>query len=81
MMANGFTAEQMVELILEGQRELKEEIKALGIKVDSVALFGCAHREDDLQRIKNLEQWKNKGIIGIIALAIGFIIEQFIVRR
>jgi hypothetical protein len=38
----------------------------LGEKIDAVMIKGCAHREGDLLRIVNLEQWKNRGIGGIM---------------
>ena len=65
-MSNGYSIEKMIELILKNQEDMKEDIKSVDVKLDQVALFGCAHREDDLRRVKALEEWKNKGILGVI---------------
>ena len=69
-MSNGYSVEKMIELILKNQEDMKQDIKSLDVKLDTVALFGCAHREDDLRRVKALEEWKVKGILGLIATLI-----------
>ena len=65
-MGNGYSIEQMIEMIFEGQAEMRESIKSLTTKVDGMAMFGCAQREGDLLRIKNLETWRDRGIASII---------------
>jgi hypothetical protein len=70
VMPTGFSNEQMMHLILEGQQGIQKQLALLVEKVDNVTLKGCAHRQDDLRRIEELEGWRTKGIIGIIGLAI-----------
>ena len=69
-MTNGFSNERMIELILEGQGKIQEDIRSLSSKVDSVMNNGCAHRPDDVRRIKDLESWRTRGIIGVIVTLI-----------
>jgi hypothetical protein len=37
-------------------------------QVSNINIHGCAQRADDLARIKKLESWKDRGIIGFIGL-------------
>lgn len=73
----GFSYDQMIQLVLDGQREIQIELKTLTEKVDRVISSGCAHRPDDLRRIDELESWRTRGIIGTISLAIGLIASFF----
>lgn len=77
-MGNGYSVEKMIELILDGQKETQAEIKTLHQKIDAVSLNGCAHRSDDLERIKKLEDWKTRGIIGFIGMSVTIIYEMVI---
>jgi hypothetical protein len=70
-MTNGWTDKEMIEKVLQGQQGLQAQIALLVDKVDAVATRGCAHRADDLRRIKELEDWRTKGIVGIIILFVG----------
>jgi len=72
-MSNGFSNEEMIKMILDGQEKIQLQIDGLVAKVDKIMVKGCAHREDDLRRIEELEGWRTKGIIGVITLAIGTI--------
>jgi hypothetical protein len=72
-MSNGFSNEEMIKMILDGQGKIQLQIDGLVAKVDKIMVKGCAHREDDLRRIEELEGWRTKGIIGVITLAIGTI--------
>lgn len=67
-MSNGLTNDQIMQLLLNGQQGLQDQIALLVEKVDKVANKGCAHREDDIRRIKELEDWRTRGIVGIIIL-------------
>ena len=74
-MPNGFSTEQMIKFILDGQNEIREDIKVLTRKVDCVMNNGCAHRPDDLRRIDDLETWRTRGIIGIVVLSVGMVVD------
>jgi len=74
-MSNGFSDKEMITMILEGQGKIQEQINGLVNKVDRVIQHGCAHREGDLDRIKELESWRTRGIVGVIGLAIGLVVE------
>jgi hypothetical protein len=76
-MANGFSNEQMIQMVLEGQGKIQEQLVAITEKVDCVMYKGCAHRSDDIRRIEELEGWRTKGIIGIISLFVGLIVAFF----
>jgi hypothetical protein len=76
-MANGFSNEDMIKLILEGQGKIQTQIDGLITKVDLVISHGCAHRPDDLRRIKELEDWRTKGIIGVISLFLAMVVSFF----
>lgn len=56
---------------------LYDEIKEARAEIQSVNVNGCAHRKDDVQRIENLESWKTRGIIGVITLFVGLVVEFF----
>jgi hypothetical protein len=70
---NGFSNEEMIKMILDGQGKIQTQIDGLIVKVDRVISKGCAHRDDDLRRIQELEGWRTKGIVGVIGLAIATI--------
>lgn len=76
-MANGFTSEQVMQMILDGQQGIQCQLALLVEKVDAVTYHGCAHRPDDIRRIEELEGWRTKGIIGVITLAIGILVALF----
>ena len=61
-MANGEPIGEVIDRI-EGH------ILRVEKKVDDVMNQGCAHRPDDLRRIDNLEQWRDRGIVGTLTLA------------
>ena len=65
-MSNGFTVEQMLERI-------ERKLESVETKLDSVVKNGCAHRTDDLDRIKKLEDrtWLDRGIAGIAGAIAG----------
>ena len=65
-MANGYSIEHMIELILDNQKEFRVIVREMDEKLDNITAHGCAHRADDLRRVKNLEDWKNRGILGVI---------------
>jgi hypothetical protein len=67
---NGFTPEQVMQMILDGQQGIQRQLALLVEKVDAVTNKGCAHRPDDLRRLEELESWRTRGIIGIIGLFI-----------
>ena len=69
-MANGYSMEQMIELILENQREFRVSVREMDEKLDNITAHGCAHRADDLRRVESLEDWKNRGILGVITTLI-----------
>lgn len=69
-----FTDEQVVQLILNGQQGIQAQLALLVEKVDKVMCDGCAHRPDDNRRIEALEAWRDRGIIGVIGLAIGLLV-------
>ena len=79
-MSNGLTTAQAVQLILDGQQGLQKQISLLVEKVDGVVNKGCAHREDDIRRIKELEDWRTRGIVGIIILAASVLANFFGVK-
>jgi hypothetical protein len=69
---NGFSDKEMIQMVLAGQQGLQSQIALLVEKVESVQNKGCAHREDDLRRIGELEGWRTKGIVGtVVALFTG----------
>jgi aryl-alcohol dehydrogenase-like predicted oxidoreductase len=70
-MANGYTVEQILERVEARLSKLEE-------KIDKLALHGCAHRDDDLERIKKLEDWKTRGIIGFIGTTVIIIYEMIV---
>jgi hypothetical protein len=74
---NGFSNEEMIKMILDGQGKIQVQIDGLILKVDSVISKGCAHRDDDLRRITELEGWRTRGIIGVISLFLGMIVSFF----
>lgn len=67
-MSNGFSVEQMLERI-----EIR--LERLEVKLDAVVHNGCAHRPDDLDRIKRLEDrtWADRGIAGAVGAAVAAI--------
>jgi hypothetical protein len=67
-MSNGFTVEQAI-------MEIKSDIKDLNEKMDGIVKNGCAHRPDDLDRIKTLENrtWADRGIAGAVGAAVAAI--------
>jgi hypothetical protein len=69
-MSNGYSDKEMIELVLKGQEGIQKQLALLVDKVDAVMYRGCAHREDDLRRITELEGWRTRGIVGVIGLFI-----------
>jgi len=74
-MANGFSVEQMLERIEGHLYRLEEKIDSASRDIAHVNSQGCAHRADDLRRIDELESWRTRGIVGVIGLAIGLVVE------
>lgn len=64
-------------LIEQYLKDIKGAISKLDDKVDKINTHGCAHRKSDLQRIERLEGWRDKGIIGIIAVMVGLLLQYF----
>jgi len=55
-------------------QRLDERLEKLSIKIEdcnrslaSLTAYGCAQRPNDVRRIEELEGWRTKGIIGVIA--------------
>ena len=67
-MSNGYSTEQMLD-------RLEEHLTRLEDKLDGVRTNGCAHRVDDIDRIKRLEDrtWADRGISGALGAAIGYL--------
>jgi len=74
-MANGFTNEQMLEMILDRLDRVDDKQNSMLAEISSLNSNGCAHRHDDLERIRELESWRTRGIIGVITLFVGMIVE------
>ena len=74
-MGNGFSVEQMLERIEGHLYRLEEKIDVANKEIAHVNSQGCAHRPDDLRRIDELESWRTRGIVGVIVLAIGLVVE------
>ena len=85
-MGNGFTVEQMLSRIETHLYRLEEKMDLASKDIAHVNSQGCAHRQDDLmraaahrtddlRRIDELESWRTRGIVGVIGLAIGLVVE------
>ena len=74
-MSNGFTNEDMLKMVLERVDKIVEKQDSLLTQISSLNANGCAHRGDDLKRIQDLEGWRTKGIVGVITLAVGLLID------
>jgi len=74
-MGNGFSVEQMLERIEGHLYRLEEKIDSASKDISIVNSQGCAHRADDLRRLAELEAWRTRGIVGVIGLAIGLVVE------
>jgi len=74
-MGNGFTTEQMLEMVLARVDKIDEKQDYLLSQISSLDANGCAHRGDDLKRIQDLEGWRTKGIVGVITLSVGLLID------
>lgn len=65
-MGNGYTTEQVVDMIFKEVKNMHLKIDNIQTQVYSVVANGCAKREGDTVRIENMEKWVNRGIAGII---------------
>ena len=74
-MGNGYSVEQMLDRILEDIGKVHDKIDKIKAEVSGINANGCAHRADDLRRIDELESWRTRGIVGVIGLAIGLVVE------
>lgn len=74
-MSNGFSIEQMMDLIMNRLDGLDEKQDKLLAEITAINAHGCAHRPDDLRRLDDLEAWRNRGIVGIIVLAVGLAVD------
>ena len=74
-MSNGFTNEDMLKMVLERVDRIVEKQDSLLTQISSLNANGCAHRGDDLKRIQDLEGWRTKGIVGVITLSVGLLID------
>lgn len=76
-MSNGFSAEQMLELVYGEIKELRREVTALASELAQLNASGCARSQDYIGRIESLERWRTRGIIGVISLLIGVVASFF----
>ena len=44
-----------------------DKIDVTNDSINEIKAYGCAKRPDDLKRVENLEGWRDRGIVGIIA--------------
>lgn len=82
-MSNGFSDKEMLQMILERVDTLGEKVDRLGSGLSDLNSHGCAHRSSDLERITNLEKFRDKSVLATIGAlfvsvssAIGFIISH-----
>jgi len=66
-MPNGFTTEQVVEMIYEEVKGIHKKIDVIQSEVASVNAHGCAQRSNDIERLASLEKWKDRGVLGVIS--------------
>ena len=76
-MANGESYERILDRIEEAILRVEEKIDSVNRKVESINNVGCAQRPNDIRRIDNLEKWRDKGVAGIVVLAVGVILNFF----
>lgn len=74
-MGNGFSTEQMLEMVLARLDKVDEKQDSMLTQISSLNANGCAHRAEDLRRIAELESWRTRGIVGIITLTVGLIVD------
>ncbi len=74
-MANGFSTEQIIEMMYNEFKEFRREVTA---NLKDLKDNGCSHRASSEDRIKSLEDSRKIGIVGMLAASGAFIKAFFI---
>lgn len=77
-MANNESVDKVLDRIeahlLRLEEKVDKKFDVLHGRVTDIQVDGCSKRPDDLRRLTELENWRTKGIVGIIGLAFAILV-------